>query len=79
MIPPLVPSALRLVLLAALVASVGLAGCGRRGPLELPPSAQLTDRGDGKPKEAQAVTSEDGRLVAPPGPKRRFILDGLLN
>jgi predicted small lipoprotein YifL len=74
--------------------TLGLAGCGRKGPLDPPPGASL----DGVP---QAQTSEmssngvapiggatidgnpgvgpDGQPQAPKGPQKRIPLDVLLN
>jgi predicted small lipoprotein YifL len=77
---------------AGLVGALGLAGCGRAGPLELPPgpavtpapSAQLTQP-DGSPapgsqQDTAVKTGFDarGNPVAATGPKRPFILDPLL-
>jgi predicted small lipoprotein YifL len=75
------------------IAILALAGCGRNGPLELPPgpatatpaaSTQLTTP-DGKPvpgspEDAAMRTGFDaqGRPVAAQGQKRSFILDPLL-
>lgn len=53
------------VMAALLVTALGLSACGRKGPLERPPAARTAD--------AQAAdTSGQG------GPKRPFILDGLI-
>ena len=77
----------RLVLISAVVAALGLAGCGRAGPLELPPgpatpSAQLsTPDSPGAAREAAAVRNgfdAQGNPVATPGEKKSFILDPLL-
>jgi predicted small lipoprotein YifL len=57
---------LLLVLTAA--GAVGLAGCGRRGPLEPPPDQVLPKGADGKPVDR-----------GPEKPDRPFVLDGLLN
>lgn len=38
---------LRAVLAATLVSAVGLAGCGRKGPLEPPPKADVTSGDEG--------------------------------
>jgi predicted small lipoprotein YifL len=75
------------MVIAALIAALGLAGCGRKGPLEAPPSALVP---------GPAVAAEEGAgptavQVAPAGggaqaplvngyrPSRRsFILDPLL-
>jgi len=83
-----------LIALAAVgIAVLALAGCGRNGPLELPPgpatatltaSSQLTTP-DGKPvpgssEDTAMKTGFDaqGRPVATPGEKKSFILDPLL-
>src|SRR5437879_13496019 len=53
----------RVAVLAALVAALGLAGCGRKGGLDLPPSAAVSDPGPaGDPKQASAV-GPDGKPV----------------
>jgi predicted small lipoprotein YifL len=78
---------------AAGIAVLALAGCGRNGPLELPPgpavpapqaSSQLTTP-DGKPipgspQDTAMKTGFDqyGRPVATPGERKSFILDPLL-
>ncbi len=75
------------------IAVMALAGCGRNGPLELPPgpatgtptaSTQLTTP-DGKPvpgssEDTAMKTGFDtqGRPVATQGQKKSFILDPLL-
>ena len=74
----------RLILIGALVGALGLAGCGRKGPLEPPPSAQISQPGvgpDGQPVGVATDTSFDerGRPIAPRGKQQPFILDGLLN
>jgi predicted small lipoprotein YifL len=69
-----------------------LAGCGRKGGLDLPPSAStpqqssnmLEDPGTGSAAIAQGNLYEpspgsDKALIAPKGPKRRIILDPLLD
>ena len=53
------------VMAALLVTALGLSACGRKGPLERPPAAQTAD--------AQAA-DKSGQG----GPRRPFILDGLL-
>jgi predicted small lipoprotein YifL len=83
----------RLVIAAAGMAVLALTGCGRNGPLELPPgpatlaptaSTQLTTP-DGKPipgsqQDTAMKTGFDsqGRPVAAQGEKKSFILDPLL-
>ena len=80
-------------LIAALAAVLGLAGCGREGPLELPPgpapatpaaSSELRSPdgtpAPGSPQDTATKTGFDaqGNPVAAPGQKRPFILDPLL-
>jgi predicted small lipoprotein YifL len=77
----------------ALVAALGLSGCGREGPLELPPgpapgspqqNSQLTlPDGSPAPGSAQDTALKNGfdaqgNPVAAAGQKRPFILDPLL-
>ena len=57
---------LRAVLAATLISAVGLAGCGRKGPLEPPPKADVTT-GD-----QQDTGKNDNK------PNRSFPLDFLL-
>ncbi len=69
---------LPLVVLGILV--LGLSGCGRKGSLDLPPSAAIN-----QPPGAAAAAAEapevgpDGRPVAPPGKKKRLPIDALLD
>ena len=76
-------SPLRLALIGALVASLGLAACGRKGPLDPPPGASLageqaTPAGT-EVKDGNSPTGPDGRPLAPAGPNKRIPLDVLLN
>ena len=66
---------LRLALIGALVASLGLAACGRKGPLDPPPGASLA----GDAKYGPPVLGPDGKPLAPAGPNKRIPLDVLLN
>jgi predicted small lipoprotein YifL len=68
----------RIVVIGALVAALGLAGCGRKGGLDLPPSAAVSDHGPaGDPKESSV--GPDGKPIAPKtGPNRPTILDWLV-
>jgi predicted small lipoprotein YifL len=82
--------ALAVASIAAGICAVGLSGCGRAGPLELPPgpatpasSAQLSPDGapvPGSPQDTAMRTGFDaqGNPVAATGQKRPFILDPLL-
>ncbi|MDI1347553.1 MAG: lipoprotein [Pseudolabrys sp.] len=88
-----VPRLPRLAVIGVLAFALGLAGCGRKGPLDPPPGASLD--------VPQAQTSEmssngvapiggatidgnpgvgpDGQPQAPKGPQKRIPLDVLLN
>jgi predicted small lipoprotein YifL len=69
----------RMAVIGALVAMLGLTGCGRKGGLDPPPAgatiAQEPTVVDGPPPDIGA----DGRPVAPPGPKRSTPIDWLLD
>ena len=93
----------KLVAIALLAAACVLGGCGRKGPLELPPNAAAqpglldaegevpaNQRGYGPGDAAGAATaqgnvfgSSTGRrgttITAPPGQKKRIILDPILD
>jgi len=64
------PITFRVALGLTVVAALALSGCGRKGPLEAPPSAQAvtTDQ------SADTGTPPSG----PVKPKRHFFLDPLL-
>lgn len=86
---------LRLALIGALAASLGLAACGRKGPLDPPPGQSLAGEPQanmpglmsaptatpigGAAKDGFAGVDSSGRPVAPPGPKKQIPLDVLLN
>jgi predicted small lipoprotein YifL len=67
-----------LPLIALAVISLALAGCGRKGPLDLPPSAAINQPPGTAAAEAPAHDPED-RPVAPAGTKRRLPIDPLLD
>jgi predicted small lipoprotein YifL len=73
----------RLILIGALVGALGLAGCGRKGPLEPPPSASIAQPALGPNGQPVAAPSEgfdeQGRPVAPRGKQQRFLLDWLID
>jgi predicted small lipoprotein YifL len=79
----------RIGMLGALAAVLLLAGCGRKGPLDLPPNtgalqssapAQSTTDPNAPPVRGMAKDfDEEGKPIAPPGPKTRQYLDWLLN
>ena len=74
---------LRLALIGALVASLGLAACGRKGPLDLPPGASLAGGqaapADGEVRTSKPITGPDGKPLAPGVPSKRIPIDVLLN
>ena len=84
----------RLALAAVLLGALSLAACGRKGGLDLPPGAAAATpppaeaapsaaAGPPPPGSPQAAAREGfdayGNPVAPPGRRRSFILDPLLN
>ena len=84
----------RLALAATMMAALGLAACGRKGPLDPPPSAGFTapqsyasrpslgEETDNltPPPAAERVRPAAGAApaTAPPEPKKTFFLDFLL-
>jgi predicted small lipoprotein YifL len=74
---------LRLSLIVALVAALGLAACGRKGPLDPPPGASLageqatTAGGENQPD--RRILGPDGKPIAPGNTNKRIPLDVLLN
>jgi predicted small lipoprotein YifL len=82
----------RLALTAVLATSLGLAACGRKGPLDPPPGGTLTGEpqaGASAPATNSLATppskddspgiGPDGRARAPKGENKRIPLDSLLN
>ena len=76
-------SFLRLALIGALTASLGMAACGRKGPLDPPPGASLA--GDQatpagvETRETHPIVGPDGKPLAPGGLNKRIPIDVLLN
>ena len=69
----------RIAALGALVAALGLAGCGRKGGLDPPPGATAAYTSPSRPDLEPAI-GPDGKVIAPaPGPKRSTPIDWLLN
>ena len=68
---------LRLVLIGALAASIGLSACGRKGPLDPPPGASVT--GQQITPEGVENSGTHGKPIAPGGTNKRIPLDVLLN
>lgn len=74
---------LRLALIGAFVASMGLAACGRKGPLD-PPPATLVNGEKAAPIGSESAKDHpgvgpDGQPLAPKGQNKRIPLDVLLN
>jgi predicted small lipoprotein YifL len=70
----------RLALIGALAASLGLAACGRKGPLDPPPSATLAgNKVPDKNVNGEQVLDSRGRPHAPAGENKHIPLDDLLN
>ena len=68
----------RMAVVGALIAALGLASCGRKGPLDLPPSAATSEPVAGEPKQGAGM-GPDGKPMAPrTGPKTPTILDWLV-
>ena len=62
-------------LAVALIAALGLAGCGRKAGLDAPPMAAAGDL----QASGQAGPGPDGKPVSPPAEKRKSVLDWLIN
>ena len=72
----------RLVIIGALAAV--LAGCGRKGSLDLPPGAAadattVVPQDSTSPTLVGTMTGNSSKPVAPAGPKKSIPLDVLLN
>jgi predicted small lipoprotein YifL len=63
----------RLAVFAVLAVALAVAGCGRKGALDLPP-ASVAD-----PAAPSSGANADGNPVAPKGPNKRIPLDRLLD
>jgi predicted small lipoprotein YifL len=85
-----VPRRHRLLISCAVVGALALtlAGCGRKGPLDPPPGGYVLDpttttpvtgRGEVLQKRTGPAYDEEGKPIAPPGPKRRTPADWLLD
>jgi predicted small lipoprotein YifL len=70
------------------VTALALAGCGRKGPLDLPPTASKASQPGAPDSEVERAAQPsvfssgfggDGPPEAPKGNKKSFILDPLLN
>ena len=79
MLRPSVPALHLRVLIGALAAAALLAGCGRKGPLELPPSAQVADVPNPPTGKPQPPMTREGYPIAPRGENRPIPLDWLID
>ena len=68
----------RVAAISALALALGLtlSACGRKGPLDLPPGAQVFDTPE--PPQPQQFDAQ-GRPLAPPGQRKRLPIDFLLD
>jgi predicted small lipoprotein YifL len=76
-----------LILLSVIVLALG--GCGRKGPLDLPPTANASPQATAAPDSDAARAAQPGVFnptygadappEAPKGRKKSFVLDPLLN
>ena len=70
---------MRLAVVGALVAALGLGACGRKAGLDPPPATAAVPDGT-IVVPATAGVDSDGKPIAPAtGPKRRIFLDWLLD
>ena len=68
-----------MAMISALVAALGLAGCGRKSGLDLPPSAAVSEPGPAADPRQVSAVGPDGKPAAPKtGPKTPTILDWVL-
>ena len=80
--------------IGALALTLPLAACGRKGPHDPPPGGQVLDGGvvrtpttrsgvlprqDEPPPNAPPAYDENGRPIPPPGQKKKFIGDWLID
>jgi predicted small lipoprotein YifL len=81
----LTPSGWAIIVLSA--AALALGGCGRKGPLDLPPAATAPSPAAAADSEAERASQpgvfnptygSDAAPTAPKGGKKSFILDPLL-
>jgi predicted small lipoprotein YifL len=70
----------RIAVIGALAAALGLAGCGRKAGLDTPPAASVAgDPSAAVVPDAGPAVAPDGRALAPAqGPRRRTPIDWLL-
>ncbi|MEA2903941.1 MAG: hypothetical protein QOI12_1328 [Alphaproteobacteria bacterium] len=70
----------RLAAIGALVAALGLAGCGRKAGLDPPPSASVAVPEGTVQPDAGPGLGPDGKAIAPSSaPKKSIFLDWLID
>jgi predicted small lipoprotein YifL len=69
----------RIAVIGALVAALGLAGCGRKGGLDPPPAGAAAGPDPAVVNDREPALGPDGQTVAPAGPKRRTPIDWLID
>jgi predicted small lipoprotein YifL len=70
----------RIAVIGALAAALGLAGCGRKGGLDPPPTASTADaNGVSQPAPPPEVGPGGEPTVPPSGPRRRTPIDFLID
>src|SRR5262245_22749910 len=69
----------RIAAIGALVAALGLAGCGRKGGLDPPPGAAAIDQTAAAQPGAPPELGPDGQPVPAPPPRRRTLIDFLID
>jgi predicted small lipoprotein YifL len=72
-------SVLRIAAIGALVAALGLVGCGRKGGLDPPPSGAIISQDPAVAGGPEPGISSDGRPVAPRGAARSTPIDWLID
>jgi predicted small lipoprotein YifL len=74
------PRLARIAVIGALVAALGLAGCGRKGGLDSPPGASVVDQSAAVQPLPGPEVGPDGKPMAPPplAPRRRTPVDWLI-
>jgi predicted small lipoprotein YifL len=83
------PTSSRWAIIFVSAAVLALAGCGRKGPLELPPTASVppaasaqadadAQRAASKPSVFDPTYGSEAPPAAPKGAKKAFVLDPLL-
>ena len=85
-VPPFRRSMLPLAVMGALLLALPLSGCGRKGALDPPPGGMVLEQRTGltpttqrRGSEPPQAYDEDGRPIAPEGPKRRIPPDWLID